>query len=496
MLAGCGPVWGPTPKSATVETPASPIDKPSAINSGYESVIYVPLGKDVLVPDTAESDVLPEAYVGPFELRSETLAAALQLVLAELDIPIAFETEQGLLRRITVSGLKGEVNDVVGSICGLADLYCSYEDGLIVVRERETFIVSLPPIGDEDAFEDIASGLTAITGGEAIVDNATRTIIYTATNRTSKQAERYFNRLRTNTALIIYEAYIWEVSLGNANTYGINWDAFTNVGKFNLGIDFNGATSADISGTPITLGLPTTGEAGVEDVVDFLAEQGTVKTISQPQLALLSGSSATLRVAETDNFIENLSRTIDEDGDETISTTTSSVDTGLTMEIASSWDEGTVYGTINLEIDDLIEFEDFQAGSDDQLALPRTSERDLQTQVRVRPGDYVLIAGLISEQENLSNSGPGITEPLFNSSRSTSTSTSELVVLLRPRVVVYVPPEKKSVPQPVVPVVVSKKEPVAFPNTDPFAVRRATTAPRPFLGSATLESLNPDLGGR
>ena len=104
----------------------------------------------------------------------------------------------------------------------------------------------------------------------------------------------------------------------------------------------------------------------------------------------------------------------------------------------------------------------------------------MQTQVRVRPGDFILIAGLISEQENYSGSGPGINEPLFNTSKTTTTDTSELVVMLRPRVVVYVPPEENKN------VVLAKANPVQ-------AVSKQISN-RSFLGSLSLDSLNPSLG--
>ena len=52
----------------------------------------------------------------------------------------------------------------------------------------------------------------------------------------------------------------------------------------------------------------------------------------------------------------------------------------------------------------------------------------------------MLIAGLVREVDNFSKEGPGLQAPLFPSSRLAQTSNSELVFLLRPRVVVYTTP--------------------------------------------------------
>src|SRR5690606_6367418 len=96
--------------------------------------------------------------------------------------------------------------------------------------------------GDEtDFLTNVSSGLAAILGqGTApIVDATTRSIVYAATQRTANVAARYFQRLRANTAMIIFETYIWEVSLNAGNSMGIDWSKLDTIGKFNvsLGLD-------------------------------------------------------------------------------------------------------------------------------------------------------------------------------------------------------------------------------------------------------------------
>ncbi|HRQ61389.1 MAG TPA: type II and III secretion system family protein, partial [Alphaproteobacteria bacterium] len=156
-----------------------------------------------------------------------------------------FETDEGLTRTITVANLHGPMGDVVQRVCGLADLYCSFEDGLLVVKDTQTFTVTVPPIGgDSSVLSSLATGLQAITGEAPITDEGTRTIVYTATNRTSKLAERYFQKLRANTALIVYEIYIWQVSLNSANATGIDWQRIQSFGKFNTAINLPGGVGA------------------------------------------------------------------------------------------------------------------------------------------------------------------------------------------------------------------------------------------------------------
>ncbi len=438
-IASCSPVDVPMARNLSVPSPALAAERQESVNEKPDSVIYLPLGSDVLIPKAANSgNSLPTEIVGPFELRSETIAGALQLIMADYEIPMAFETDEGFERTVTVTNLRGPLDNVVNKICGLADLYCSYEDGLLVVKETQTFTVAIPPIGGEgdDILANIASGVEAITGSKPITEASTRTIIYEATNRTSELVERYFQRVRASTALIIFEVYIWEVSLNNGNSAGIDWQGISKFGRFASGINISGSTGADFN--PISIGLPTKGGVsyGSDDVLEFISEYGAVKTISQPQITVLSGAEATLRAADTINYVSSLVRTITTNGQTAVSTETATVDTGFTLKISSNWDNATVYGTIDINLEEFKGFKNFDADGT-ILQLPETTERELSTQIRIRPGDSVLIAGLVRESDEYDKSGAGFDSPIVPISRTLTTTNTEMVFLLKPRVIVY-----------------------------------------------------------
>ena len=440
LCSSCAQVDVPGARGLDIPSPTVANQRQKAVNERPDSVMYLPLGADVLVPESDQGDPLPNEMVGPFELRSENLAGALQLILSDYEIPLAFQTNEGLTRTITVSNLRGPLNDVVNKVCGLADLYCAYEGGVLVIKETQTFTVSIPPIGGEnDILSTLTSGLTAITGQEAVTESSTRTIIYEATNRTAQMAERFFQRLRANTALIVFEVFIWEVSLNTDNATGINWEQIDSFGKFSSGISLPGGAGAAF-GTPISIGLPTTGDFAFDgtDVLEFISNYGAVKTISQPQITVLSGAEATLRAADTINYVSSLTRTSD-DGDVTVSTETDSVDTGFTLTISSNWDNATIYGNIDIELQEFREFTTFGEGTETEIQLPSTTERELSTQIRIRPGDSLLIAGLVRESDQYDKSGPGFNSPIIPLSQGGAKTNTELVFLLKPRVIIYTP---------------------------------------------------------
>lgn len=436
LMASCTPVDVPGARNLSIPSPSMAAQRQEAVNEKSDSVIYLPLGSDVLLPESMSGSGLPREEIGPFELRSETVAGALQLILADYEISMAFESDEAFNRTVTVANLRGPLNKVVKKVCSLADLYCSYDDGLLVVKDTQTFTVTVPPIGgDIEILDSLAKGVEAITGNAPITESSTRTIIYEATNRTADLAARYFQRVRASTALIVFEVYIWEVSLGNGNSTGIDWEGIETVGKYSTGISFSGGANA--SYTPISIGLPSTGGItfGSNDVFEFISKFGAVKTISQPQITVLSGAEASLRAVDTVNYVSALTRSI-EDGETTVSTETDSVDTGFTLTISSNWDNATVYGKIDIALEEFRGFQDFDADGT-TLQLPETTERELSTQVRIRPGDSLLIAGLVREQDEYDTDGIGFDMPFLPTSRTAATTNTELVFLLKPRVIVY-----------------------------------------------------------
>lgn len=453
LVSGCASVNVPNARTLDIPSPTVADKRPEAVNEKPDSVMYLPLGRDVLMPEVASNDPLPDEHVGPFELRGETLAGALQLILADYDVPLAFETDEGLNKPITVANLRGPLAKVVRHICGLAELYCAFEDGILVVKKTQTFTVKIPPISQDTAFmQNVANGLQAIVKTAPIIDQSTRTIIYEATQRNADMAMRYFQRMRSSTALIVFETYIWEVSLNSGNSTGVKWNLLDKFGKFNTGINMTGSVGPNFT-NPISIGIPTTsnitganGGLSATEVFDFLSQFGAVKTISQPQITVLSGSQATLRAADRENYVSNITETLD-NGQSSTSVSTDSVDTGFTLDIQSAWDNATVYANIEITLTDVREIEDFafssSAGGSTQIQLPKTTEREVTTQVRVRPGDSLLIAGLVRETDNFDSAGPGMMEPIIPTSRSAETGNLELVFLMRPRVIVYTNPDEE-----------------------------------------------------
>jgi len=510
LATACSPYDAPDGRTPSIPAIKPPDERFQGLNEKQDPVTRVRVGRDILTPQPLKEDPLPEAIVGPFELRGETLASALQLILDDYDVSLAFETDEGLKKKVTVSNLHGKLRDVVHKICAVADLYCHYEGGTLTVKKTETFVVDLPPINvvaaaasassgastsssggsigassspgsatsapstsstssagggsaggsgsggaatTNDAYTQISTGLAAVLAMEdptvtakPVIDTSTRVLIYSATQRSNKAALQYFARLRKNTALIIFETHIWEVTLNNDSQTGINWSQLAStMGNLNISSVLN-STPAAVAGasTPITITPTWTGGSGfsASAVLTFMSDHGTVKTVSQPQITVLSGSMASLAVSQAENYVSGSTTTpsVTAGIAPTTAISTSTVTTGLNVNITSAWDQSTVYGAINITLNDLTGISTFSSGTGTgatTVQLPQTTSRSIATEIRVRPGDSILIGGLVSQTDSMTGSGPGFNTPLFMTNRATNKVNTELVFLLRPRVVVF-----------------------------------------------------------
>jgi len=142
-------------------------------------------------------------------------------------------------------------------------------------------------------------------------------------------------------------------------------------------------------------------------------------------------------VGNSQDYVSEITRTVGVSSADNVSIETEQLQTGLTLDIKSAWDSGTVYGDLKIDLQNLIDMDALDVGGT-SIQLPFTSDRSLETKLRVRPGDAVIIGGIVEERDALAQEGPpGYLSPLFTTYKNKSARNSELVFMLRPRVVVY-----------------------------------------------------------
>ncbi len=198
---------------------------------------------------------------------------------------------------------------------------------------------------------------------------------------------------------VFIEAKIMEVSLSEDNSYGIDWS--------NVGIAFtdSGNKLTDIFDLSINGGssIVKAGQSGFSAILDYLETQGDVSVVSNPHLSVMNGQSAMLTVGYQFPFADVDG--VDRDNDTGVTTYGVSIkrvvlglQLGITPHISSD-------GIVTLNIVPTIT----RIQGEEAVEIPTDSLKtqtinnpiiDLQefsTTVRVREGNSIVLAGLISQ---------------------------------------------------------------------------------------------------
>jgi general secretion pathway protein D len=255
---------------------------------------------------------------------------------------------------------------------------------------------------------------------------------------------------------VAIEATIAEVTLNNNLSYGVQ----SYLTSRNLGLKPNSGSILNTQATaaPTTVVDPVTGAASVAGsvsnafinrafpgfnfligsetqpslILDALHSVTTVKVLSNPSLVVINNQVATLQVGD----VVPVST-----GSATVLTTSNTVvntidyrNTGIILRVSPRIN---VNGDVRLDVEQ--EISNVPPTSANSLT-PTVSERRVKSSISVATGQTVLLAGLISEQQNGDRSAipvldqiPGLGDAFGH--QSNSTQRTELIIFIRPQII-------------------------------------------------------------
>jgi type II secretory pathway component GspD/PulD (secretin) len=222
---------------------------------------------------------------------------------------------------------------------------------------------------------------------------------------------------------IMIEAKILEISLTDNQSFGLNWAKLFD--------------SSSATGTLGTQGLASTTSPGlfaqynnsnVDLVLSALKERGRLRTISTPKLLAMEGLEAETVVGSNIGF--RVTTTVNQVTTETIEF----LETGIILKVTPSVDRS---GRILLDI-----HPEVSAGVVSDDGIPSKSTTQVSTRMLVPNGKTVFLGGLIKHSINNTREGvPGLGDlPIIGglfSNDSKNISSTEIVVLITPRIVDY-----------------------------------------------------------
>jgi general secretion pathway protein D/MSHA biogenesis protein MshL len=237
---------------------------------------------------------------------------------------------------------------------------------------------------------------------------------------------------------ISIEAKILEVTLEKSSEKGIDWSSLLKDSSFNLNMSFGdaGRVYPDPGGFLDTI---TLGTKSFELILDALESQGTTKVLANPRISVMNGQPAVIYVGDNVTYISEVETTADT-GTVTTAVTTAQVVSGLRLEVYATImsDDEIVMSIIPMisQLEEPIEYRQFGLN---QVGLPYVRERTMNSIVRLKNGEMLIVGGLIQSVEsdagsNIAGLGkiPGL-KYLFGN-KEENLVRKELVILLRPRI--------------------------------------------------------------
>ncbi|WP_372395360.1 hypothetical protein ABMY26_07310 (plasmid) [Azospirillum sp. HJ39] len=448
-----------------------------------EPVLTVPVPAGAFRPRRSGGlETLPAKRMPALMLSGAPLGAALQTALEGSGVGLVFTGDELASSPVTVALPAGSVAEQVTALCTAGRAWCSASaDGRRVeVSQHATFVVELPPVpatvtngggrssGSDTGSSGSAGGsggagsprsmgtvsyagmegaLKSILGdGNVKVDSAGRTIVYRATLDQAAEAATYFEQVKRNNVLVLMETTIAEVNLNTNNQLGIRWDV--------LQAKIGGGLRVALGGGPAGGILsPSVSASGIYDgsrltasvLLDFLAKEGVVANVQTPELTALSGTPASFTNGGRRRFITQVGfptsgntsssgLTINNVANNTVST--ESYTLGMNLTVKPQYYGGVVHADVLLDIVDLQNVENITTGTT-VIQNPITSDRYLSSYAMMRPGQALLLAGIRKKRtegtaEGLPDGDWGVFAPLL---AGKAAEQSELVILMRPRVV-------------------------------------------------------------
>jgi len=243
---------------------------------------------------------------------------------------------------------------------------------------------------------------------------------------------------------ILVEVKILEVTLSRENTYGIDWDAiYKNLGGIKqLSLSSNFAAQNLVSPSLFTLAATDgsgTGSSGLSALIKALQSQGRVEVVSQPKIMLLNNQAAMVQVGTVTSYVANTTTTTTQAGLAATSATTDQVQEGVSLRLMASILDSEILVQLTPVVTTLEQIRSINMGQGTTIEAPKTSTKSMHTLVKIKDNETIAVGGLITTNDNKSESGIPLLRDLpligrFFEYKSKAHTRTELVIFITPKI--------------------------------------------------------------
>lgn len=245
---------------------------------------------------------------------------------------------------------------------------------------------------------------------------------------------------------VVIEAKIVEVQLNDESRQGVNWEFVdANIGSFRFQgqqsllnqLTTASSSSTAVSGTPFFRLFVGNKNLDIDNTfIDLLKIYGKVETISSPKIATMNNQRAIIKVTKQDVYFD-----VDKDvtnGVVALTYTPKFIDVGLTLDVTPQIDDRD---NIILNVHPIVSEKVSEVTTPDGYAtVPVLDVREVDTIVKIKEGETVVIGGLIKNRKSTTDTGTKwfmdipVIKHFFKVSEE-EVSKNELVIFLTPRII-------------------------------------------------------------
>lgn len=282
------------------------------------------------------------------------------------------------------------------------------------------------------------------------IDKPIGLITVTAPRPLVEKIAVYLENLKTELyRQISIEAKIVEVAIDDTSSRGIDWTQFLTGKNVNFtlfgpnGIIYD-AAEANSGGRVVSKIALASNANPFSLALNFLDAQGQTSVLANPKLSVMNGQPGLITAGDSVKYIDKIESRIDgTTGTVTYTITTATLMSGIGMSvIATIMDNDEIILTLTPVTSklagDTVAYE--IVGGNNKIGVPRIKLREMNTTVRIKSGQVVVVGGLIDNAETTdgSNKVPFLGDiPIIGnlfSHSAKSTKKNELVIMLQPKI--------------------------------------------------------------
>lgn len=319
-----------------------------------------------------------------------------------------------------------------------------YDDDTFYLGNMRTVTLKIPSVNGLP--EILKSSISSMGASNVTTDAISSTVSFSAREKEYGDIMRYLEILRNNLYVIEYEISIYDVQLKDNYALGIDWSLVPTLAQ--NGLSFvasatSGLGAAGTSAVPATFGMIMKNDKyDGKALINALENFGKVESVQRPKLLGLAGTTVKLTDGIESPYISGIQNTtVSGSGASQVSTTSATALSGLEINLKSNMLDGTVITDIGLKINDIVGYTSFQVNGN-TFSQPQTVTKAISNTMRVQPGVPIVISGLFRNKSDKGWDGlPGLGDSaagVVGGERHTSSTKSEMVIVVTPRVIKYV----------------------------------------------------------